>query len=77
MFQTDVVQKIKTRSLYSVTFFSENRAVFEITWKNNLEPGKPRMTIRRKRFICWITKATDKHSDYVIFIAFFPQQQRL
>jgi hypothetical protein len=32
--------------------------------------------IRRMRFAYWITKATDTHSDYVIFIA-FPQQQRL
>ena len=28
------------------------------------------------RFACWITKATDTHSEYVIFIA-FPQQQLL
>jgi hypothetical protein len=26
--------------------------------------------IRRMRFACWITKATDTHSDYVILIAF-------
>jgi hypothetical protein len=29
---------------------------------------------RRMGFACWITKATDKHSEYVIFIA-FPRQQ--
>jgi hypothetical protein len=28
----------------------------------------------RTRFACWITKATDKHSEYLIFIA-FPQSQ--
>jgi hypothetical protein len=28
------------------------------------------------RFACWITKATDTHSEYVIFIA-CPQQQWL
>jgi hypothetical protein len=32
--------------------------------------------IRRMRFACWITKATDTHSEYVILIA-FPQQQWL
>jgi hypothetical protein len=32
--------------------------------------------IRRMRFACWITKATDTHSEYVIFIA-FPRQQWL
>jgi hypothetical protein len=28
----------------------------------------------RMRFACWITKATDTHSEYVILIAFPPQQ---
>jgi len=32
MFQTKVVEKIKTYILYSVTFFFENRAVYGITW---------------------------------------------
>jgi hypothetical protein len=32
--------------------------------------------IRRMRFACWITKATDTHSEYVIFIA-FPRQEWL
>jgi hypothetical protein len=32
--------------------------------------------IRRMRFACWITKATDTHSEYVILIA-FPRQQWL
>ena len=26
-------------------FFSENRVVYEITWKNIVEPGRPQMTI--------------------------------
>jgi len=33
MLQTKVVEKIKTRILYQVTFFFfENRAVYEIMW---------------------------------------------
>jgi len=28
----------------------------------------------RVRFSCWITKATDTHSDYAILTAFPPQQ---
>jgi hypothetical protein len=32
--------------------------------------------IRRMRFACWITKATDTHSECVIFIT-FPLQQWL
>ena len=35
MFQTQVVEEIKTRILYSVTFF-ENRAIYQIMWKNML-----------------------------------------
>jgi len=41
MFQTKVVEEIKTHLLCSITFFSENRAVFEIMWKNAVEPERP------------------------------------
>jgi hypothetical protein len=34
MFQTKVVEKIKTHILFSVPFFFENRTVYEIVWKN-------------------------------------------
>jgi hypothetical protein len=40
MFQTKVLEKIKTRILYSTTSFSDNRAVYEIMWKNIMEPGQ-------------------------------------
>jgi hypothetical protein len=30
--------------------------------------------IRRMRFACWITKATDTHSEYVILTVFSRQQ---
>jgi hypothetical protein len=39
-------------------------------WKSVAEPGRPQVTIRRMRIACWITKATDKHTEYEIFIAF-------
>ena len=51
-------------------FFFENRAVYEIRWKNFAERGRPQMTIWRMLIACWITKATDTHSEYVILIAF-------
>ena len=60
---------------FSVTFF-ENRAVYEIMWKNMVERGRPRVTIWRTRTACWITKATDTHSEYVKGIA-FPMQKWL
>jgi len=37
MFQTKFVEKIKTHILCSANFFSQNRAVYEITWKNIVE----------------------------------------
>jgi len=51
-------------------FFFENRAVYEIRWKNIVKPGRSQMTIWRIRIASWITRATDTHSEYVILIAF-------
>ena len=75
MFQTNVAEKIKTHLVFN-NFFPESRAVNETTWKNTVEPGRPHMTLRRTRFACWIPKATNTHSEYVIFIT-FPLQQWL
>jgi len=49
---------------------------FEIMWKYMAEPDRPQIVniIWRMRFAMWITKATDTHSEYVILIAFSPQQ---
>jgi len=48
-------------------------AVNEEMWKNIVEPGRLQMTIRRRHIACWITKATNSHSGYVILVAFPPQ----
>jgi len=73
MFQTKVVEKIRTYILCSITFF-ENHAFYAIKWKNNVEPDMPQMTLWRMRTACWITKATNTYSDYVILVAFSLQQ---
>jgi hypothetical protein len=39
-----------------------------------MQTGHRRHTIRRMRIACWIPKATDTHSEYVILTA-FPQAQ--
>jgi len=44
--------------------------------KNDGEPDMPQMAIWRMRIACWIPKATDTHSECVMFIA-FPLQQWL
>jgi hypothetical protein len=46
--------------LCSVTFF-ENRAVYEIMWKNILYPVRPQMTKWRMCTACLIHKATNTH----------------
>ena len=62
------MEKIKKHILCSITFlfFFENRAVYEIMWIDMVE-----MTIWRMRIACWITKVTNIHSEYVIFVAFY------
>jgi hypothetical protein len=46
MFQKKFVEKIKTHILCTLNFFPpENRAVYEIMWRNTVEPEKPQMTI--------------------------------
>ena len=50
--------------------------LYEKMWKNIVQPGRPQMTIWRMHSSCWIPKATNTHSQYVILIA-FPLQQWL
>jgi len=60
--------------LNSFFFGVENRVINEILWKNTVELDTPQMTIRRMRIACWVAKATNTHSEYVMLIA-FPLQQ--
>ena len=48
-----------------IFFFFENRAVYEIKWKNIVQPARPQMTTWLTRNECWITKATDTHVQVV------------
>ena len=72
MFRTKVVQKIKTQFIFS-NFF-ENRAVYEIMWKNIVERGRLQMTMWCTHIARWIPKATNTLSVYVILIAVTLQQ---
>jgi hypothetical protein len=67
---------INTHFMFNNIFFFENRAIYEIMWKNIVQRDRPQMTIWRMRIACWIPKATNTHSQYVILIA-FPLQQWL
>ena len=73
MFQTKVVEKFETHFMLN-SFFSENRAIYEMKWKIFVELGRPQ--IRHMCIACWIPKATSTYSEFVIPVA-FPLQQWL
>jgi hypothetical protein len=62
--------------MFNIFFFPENRAFCDMLWKDFVKAGRPQITIWRMRIACWIPKATDTHSEYVILVA-FPLQQWL
>ena len=47
-----ICRKNQTHTLY----FSENRAVYEIMWKNIVQPEWPQITFWCMRYACWLTK---------------------
>jgi hypothetical protein len=51
-------------------------AIYEIMWKNIVEQGRSQMTLWHIRIACWIPKATNTYSEYVI-VNGFPLQQWL
>ena len=74
MFQTEVIEKIKTHMLCSI-FFPENRSAYEIMWKNIADPETPQITIYHGACALHaVYLGLDKHSEYVILIT-FPRQQ--
>jgi hypothetical protein len=72
MFKTKIQEKIKTHFIFNKCF--SKIVLFEIMWKNIVELGRPQMTIKCIRVACWIPKATNTHSQYVILMAFLLQQ---
>jgi len=66
-----ICRKIKTHILHSITFFRKSFRLWD-NEKNILQRYRAQMAIRRMRFACWISKATDSYSEYVIILS-FPQ----
>jgi hypothetical protein len=70
MFQTKVVEKIKTHILCSILFFQK----WYCLWDNVEKYGRARQAtgdvIWHICFACWITKATDVCSECVVLIDF-------
>jgi hypothetical protein len=73
MFQTQVVEKIKTHALRSILFVL-NRAGYEIMWKYILQPDNPQMILWRISCADGYLRLQNTHSEYVLHIA-FPLQQ--
>jgi hypothetical protein len=69
MLQTKVVKKIKTHILFN-NFFPP-KIVNDISTARQITDANK---IRRMRIARWIPKATNTHSEYVIFIGFTLQQ---
>jgi hypothetical protein len=51
VFQTKVVEKIRTPILGFNDFFPKNHAVSEIMWKNMVETDMPQMTIQGYSYV--------------------------
>jgi hypothetical protein len=76
MLHTKVVEEIIIQILCSVAFFPKIVPFMRYMEKyGTARHATDDNIIRRMRFTCWITKATDTHVEYVILIA-FPRQQR-
>ena len=62
------------QAFYVQSCLPESHAVEEIMCSSTkVEPQMSQMTVRRMRFACWIRKATDTRSEYVLLVA-FPRQ---
>jgi hypothetical protein len=74
MFQTKVVEKIKTHILCSIIFFRKScRLRGNVEKYVRARQATDDNIIWRIGFLCWVTTATDIHSEYVILIDFSPQ----
>jgi hypothetical protein len=61
VFQAKGVEKHETHFMFNNFFFSENRTVYEIMWKNFVERGRPQMT--NEADACEIPKDTNTHTQ--------------
>ena len=68
-FRQKVWKKSKYNFMFHFFFFFENRAVYEVMWKNIVDPGRPQMTIWRMRIACWMPKAgTHTHNMQYLLV---------
>jgi hypothetical protein len=61
----------KNRNILCSKSFAKNCVVYEIMWKNMIQPDGPQINniIRRMRLACWITNAADTQNIlYALFL---------
>jgi hypothetical protein len=68
MFETKVVEKIKTRILCSIAFSQKSYRLQDNVEKYCTARQATDYIIQRMRIACWITKVTDTLSEYVILL---------
>jgi len=68
MFQTEVAEKIKIHILCIHPPTHPSHAIYEIMWKNIVEPDRLQMTVWRMCISCWIPVATDTPSKHLILV---------
>ena len=58
-----------THFLYSITFLRKFCLLYDnVDYYDGARQVTDYNKMRRMRFVCWITKATDTHSEYVYFL---------
>jgi hypothetical protein len=76
MFHTKFVEEIKTHFMFNKYFPKIVPFMRYVEKYDTARQATDDNIIRRMRFACWISKATDTHSEYVILIV-FPRKQWL
>ena len=76
MFQTKVTDKVKRDLMFNKFFHSWCRLCDNVEKYCRAGQAMGNIIVQSMRFACWIPKATDMLSEYVILIA-FPLQQWL
>jgi len=69
-----ICRKNQRHFSYSITLFFGHFALYDIMLKNTVEPDRSQTTTRLTCIACWITKATNTLSEYVIPISFPPEK---
>jgi hypothetical protein len=53
---SEEICKKKQNTYFTFIFFFENRAAYDITWKNTVQPDRPQMENWHMPIVCWIPK---------------------